>query len=352
MQNFRNYYDILGVSQTATAEEIKSAYRKLARRYHPDLNPGNAAAEESFKTVGEAYEILSDVDKRSQYDQFSRFWRQKGFSGGRRSKRGANPDFSQFQDFDTFVDQLLNRRGGAPSNRRRTVRSATPADVKAPPHRDPYEPKRTKKTYKAASSRQNKDPRQNGGYQSTGRQSAVYQNIGPQNIGPQSTDAQLTLPLEKAYRGGPERIRLETGQRLEITLPPGLRDGQRVRLANQGLEGSDLMLHVRIAPHPLFRLVGHDVACVIPVTPSEAVLGGAIDVPTLDGPVKMTIPAGICTGQRLRLARKGYPTASERGDQIVELCITVPKAVSAPERGLYEKLRRLEVSPRNDLLNY
>ncbi|MGF1537944.1 MAG: DnaJ C-terminal domain-containing protein [Elainellaceae cyanobacterium] len=332
MQNFRNYYDILGVSQAATAEEIKSAYRKLARRYHPDLNPGDRAAEESFKTVGEAYEILSDSDKRSQYDQFSRFWRQKGFSGGRRSRR-SDPDFSQFQDFDTFVDQLLNRRGAAPTNRRRTVRSATSPEAKAPPRQDPYEPKRTKKTYTVSASSH-----------------------------PQDTDAQLTLPLEKAYRGGPERIRLETGQLLEITLPLGLRDGQRLRFPRQGTDGGNLLLQVRIEPHPLFRLVGHDVACVIPVTPCEAVLGGAIDVPTLDGPVKMTLPAGICSGQRLRLARKGYPRTpdrtapdrddqSDRGDQIVELCITSPKTLSSDEQILYEKLRRLETNPRASLLN-
>ncbi len=325
MQNFRNYYDILGVSQAATAEEIKSAYRKLARRYHPDLNPGDAAAEESFKEIGEAYEILFDPERRTQYDQFSRFWRQKGFAESRRRRSSADPDFSQFQDFDTFVDQLLNRRGGsAPSNRRRTVRSATPADAKASPRRDPYEPKRTKKAYTISA---------------------------PARGQKEDTDAQLILPLEKAYRGGPERIRLETGQRLEITLPSGVRDKQRIKFARQGLNGGDLILHVNVAAHSLFRLVGQDVVCAIPVTPSEAVLGGTIAVPTLDGPVKMTIPAGIFSGQRLRLARKGYPTESGRGDQIVELCITLPKAISAQEQALYVKLRRLEADPRTHLLN-
>ncbi|MGB3616109.1 MAG: J domain-containing protein [Elainellaceae cyanobacterium] len=326
MQNFRNYYDILDVSQGATAAEIKSAYRKLARRYHPDLNPGDRAAEESFKTVGEAYEILSDADKRSQYDQFSRYWRQKGFPGGRRPKPrgvGSDLDFGQFQDFDNFVDQLLNRRSGATTiNRRRTVRPATASDKVPPsPRQDPYEPRRTKKTYTVSQDRQSKP-----------------------------TEAQLTLPLEKAYRGGPERIRLETGQLLEVTLPSGLLDKQRIHLPQQGVDGGELYLRVFIEPHPLFRLVGYDLACAIPVTPSEAVLGGGVDVPTLDGVVKMTIPAGVYSGQRLRLAGKGYPAQGKRGDQIVELCITVPKDVSPRERELYEKLRHIEANPRLGLL--
>ena len=327
MQNFRNYYEILGIAPTATAEEIKSAYRKLARRYHPDLNPGNAAAEESFKTIGEAYEVLSDGDKRQQYDQFSRFWRQKGFS--RRAKRGKpDKDFSQFQDFDTFVDQLLNRRSGATAvNRRRTVRPATAEDV-APPRRspDPYEPKRRKTAYTVTAPPDQRSPRASS-----------------------ATEAQLTLPLEKAYRGGTERIRLETGQRLEVTLPSGIRDGQRLQLPGQGISGGDLKLQVFVEPHSLFRLVRSDIACSVPITPSEAVLGGSIDVPTLDGPVRMRLPAGTRSGQRLRLAGKGYPTPSGRGDQVVELYIAPPKDISTRERELYEKLRRLETSPRVDL---
>jgi len=331
MQNFRNYYDILDVSKDATAAEIKSAYRKLARRYHPDLNPGDRSAEDKFKTVGEAYEVLSDTDKRSQYDQFSRYWRQTGFPGGKRPKaRGSKTDldFSQFQDFDTFVDQLLNRRGGeASTNRRRTVRPATANDTMPPPRQDPYEPKRTKKTYTVSRTRSSSQPRSS-----------------------QATEAQLTLPLEKAYRGGPERIRLETGQVLEVRLPPGLLDKQRIHLPRQGIDGGDLYLRVFIEPHPLFRLMGQDLVCVIPITPSEAVLGGGIDVPTLDGVVKMTIPAGIYSGQKLRLARKGYPDRSKRGDQIVELCIIAPKDIGPREQDLYEKLRRIEANPRSGLL--
>ncbi|MEO0406337.1 MAG: J domain-containing protein [Cyanobacteria bacterium P01_A01_bin.135] len=352
MENFRNYYDILGIAPTATADEIKSAYRKLARRYHPDLNPGNAAAEESFKTVGEAYEILSDVDKRQQYDQFSRYWRQTGFGG--RGKRNADGDFSQFKDFDTFVDQLLNRRSApSTSNRRRTVRPATATDtVPSRKPSNPYDaPKRTKTAYTVANGRQAQaasPPRQTSpAPRQTSR--AQGQRDGAQR---RATDAQLTLPLEKAYRGGPERIRLETGQRLAIVLPPGIRDNQRLHLPGQGIDNRDLRLQIAIEPHPLFELLRNDVVCRIPLTPSEAVLGGAIDVPTLDGPVKMTLSPGTRSGQRLRLAGKGYPSPTGRGDQIVELLIAPPQDITARERELYEKLRRMESNPRAGLLRY
>lgn len=349
MQNFRNYYDILGIAPTATAEEIKSAYRKLARRYHPDLNPGNPAAEESFKTIGEAYEILSDTEKRQQYDQFSRFWRQKGFGGrGKRSK--PDGDFSQFQDFDTFVDQLLNRRGATSINRRRTVRPATASDT-APPRRvadDPYEPKRSKTTYTVPP--QSRPPATSRQRTSPGRRTTAPSQSGKAQR-PKALDAQLTLPLEKAYRGGPERIRLETGQRLAITLPPGIQDSQRIHLPGQGIDGADLRLQLFIEPHPLFQQRRNDIVCRIPITPSEAVLGGDIDVPTLDGPVRMTIAAGTVSGQRLRLAGKGYPSGAERGDQIVELYIALPPEITAREQELYEKLRRLERNPRAALLN-
>ena len=143
MQNFRNYYSILGVSRDATIEEIKTAYRKLARQYHPDMNPGDKAAEEKFKDLGEAYEVLSDTGKRAQYDQFSRFWKRDGFQGSTpRSKgwggfgRDANDiDFGQFRDFNSFVDQLLNRR---------TNSTTTTTTAREP---DPFRPGTNKTTY-------------------------------------------------------------------------------------------------------------------------------------------------------------------------------------------------------------
>lgn len=326
MQNFRNYYDILGVAREATVEEIKKAFRRLARQYHPDLNPGNKEAEEKFKDINEAYEVLSDSTKRAQYDQFGKFWQQRGFQGGgvRAGARNWNGrssdrtttgdvDFSEFPDFNSFVDQLLNRR-----TTRETASSAA-----SNPARDYYRPGTTRTT-------------------------KVYSTP---RAGRRDAEARLSVPLEKAYLGGRERIRLEDGRSLEVNMPAGMVTGQRIRLKGQGVNGGDLFLKIDVTPHPFFKLEGSDIRCQLPITPSEAVLGGQVEVPTLDGRVKMTIPPGVRSGQRLRLADKGYPRDEEgRGDQIVEIQIVIPRDLTAQERELYEKLRQIETfNPRADL---
>lgn len=317
MQNFRNYYQILDVAKEATADDIKRAYRRLARQYHPDLNPGDKAAEETFKDIGEAYEILSDPERRAKYDQFSRYWMQGNFKkNGTATKvrRGASArkspeemEFSQYRDFNTFVDQLLNRRDEP--------------TVSRPAPNDPFRPGTSKKSYTV--------PRPS----------------------PRHAEARLTVPIERAYQGGRERIRLEDGRSLEVNMPPGMLSGQKVRLKGQGVNGGDLFLKIELAPHPFFRMEGTDLYCQLPITPCEAVLGGAIEVPTLDGMVKMMVPAGVRSGQKLRMAGKGYPINGQRGDQIVEVLVLVPRDISEPERELYEKLRQVETfNPRADLL--
>ena len=330
MQNFRNYYQVLGVSKDAPIEEIKRIYRKLARQYHPDLNPGDKAAEEKFKDIGEAYNILSDPEKRAQYDEYSQFWNQKGFQGRKQSpfsgfkttwgNRQTNSrrtteevDFAEYPDFNTFVDQLLGRRREV-----RTVNNTAPRVESTDPYRNP----RTKAVYKATTQEPKRD-----------------------------IEARLTLPLEKAYTGGTERIRLEDGRSLEVNMPSGMIPGQRIRLRNQGIGGGDLFLKINLSPHRFFRLERFNLHCQVPVTPAEAVLGGEITVPTLDGWVKMRIPAGVTSGQRLRLAHKGYPNEQgERGDQLVEIKVVVPPEPSSQEQELYQKLRQIETfKPRQDL---
>lgn len=329
MQNFRDYYEILGVSADTSSEEIKKVFRRLARQYHPDLNPGDKAAEEKFKDIGEAYEVLSDPNKRSQYDQFSRFWKKKGFTRkpakassrttGDRNGMGRSStkevDFSEFGDFNSFVEQLLGRRP-----QRTTTASERPSNRASAS--DTFRPGTTKTAY-TVSSRPN----------------------------PKDVEARLTLPLEKAYEGGRERIRLEDGRSLEVDLPAGMVTGQRVRLKGQGVAGGNLFLKITVAPHSFFKVEGTDISCQLPVTPSEAVLGGSIEVPTLDGRVKMNVPSGIRSGQRLRLANKGYPGVNGiRGDQLVEIQVVVPTNPTPQTRELYEKLRQIEnFKPRQDL---
>ncbi len=314
LQNFRDYYELLGVPRDASNEEIKKVYRQLARRYHPDVNPGNKEAEEKFKDIGEAYEVLSDQGKRAQYDQFSRYWKggsRKQKTDSRSGRSGIEElDFGQFSDFNTFLEQVLGRNNN---------RVGATADTGT---RDVFRPG-TKRTAYTVSSR-----------------------AGRRNV-----EARLTLPLEKAYQGGKERIRLEDGRSLEVSLPDGMFTGQSIRLREQGIAGGDLYLKITVSPHPFFKVEGADIFCQLPITPSEAVLGGQVEVPTLDGLVKMSIPSGVRSGQRLRLANKGYPDdKGRRGDQIVEIQIVAPKNLSSQERELYEKLRQIETfKPRLDL---
>ena len=162
--------------------------------------------------------------------------------------------------------------------------------------------------------------------------------------GRRDAEARLVVPLEKAYAGGRERIRLEDGRSLEVNMPGGMVSGQRIRLKGQGTAGGDLYLKIEVLLHDFFKLEGTDIVCELPITPAEAVLGGQIEAPTLDGWVKMTLPAGVRSGQRLRLGSKGYPAAEggKRGDQLVQIRVEIPQSVTVQERSLYEKLRAIE----------
>ncbi|MEN9217337.1 MAG: J domain-containing protein [Gloeomargarita sp. HHBFW_bins_162] len=283
MRNFRNYYQILGVDRNASPAEIKRAYRQLARRYHPDLNPGDKQAEEQFKIIGEAYQVLSDSQKRAEYNRFGQYWQQKGFQGDPPPRSSSEFDYGRFPDFQDFLDQLLTRFTRRPD-----------------PRAESWEDNRT------------------------------------------DIEARLSLSLHQAYKGG--RQRLSIGERtLEVNLPPGMVTGQRIRLRHQGENGGDLYLHIHITPDEQFRLEGDDIHCTLPITPSEAILGAHVQVPTLDGPVKMVIPPRVQNHQRLRLPGRGYPREDQtRGDQIVELVIQVPTELSPQELQLYEQIRKIE----------
>ncbi len=286
-QTTRNYYEILGLNRNATAEDIKKSFRQLARKYHPDVNPGDGAAEETFKDINEAYSVLSDETKRSQYDQL--------VFGKAKRKPSVNNGYptNNRTPFDTW-----------------TVKDFNQTTAKRPKVMSPTSSKR-------------------------------------------DIEAKLTLPLEKAYQGGKERIRLEDGRSLEVEMPPFMLNGQRIRLRGQGINEGDLYLKITVARHYFFEIRDNDIFCQLPLTASEAVLGGAIEVPTLDGSVKMMVPKGVKSGQRLRLANKGYPdNQGKRGDQLVEIQVLIPPEPSAEELELYEKLRQIETfEPRKNLLS-
>ena len=252
MQNFRNYYLILGVPKDATADEIKKAYRRLARQLHPDVNPGDKSAEDRFKDINEAYDILSDLDKRAQYDQFSKFWKQKGFQSQQgvrlpnfkswgngkasRKKPAEDIDFSDYSDFNKFLDQVLGRR--------REVRMATANDAPRVASSEPWNTA-SKKTSYVANSRE--DRRELDDREIRREVREIDDREMRQDI-----DARLTLRLERAYSGGTERIRLEDGRAIEVNLPPAMVSGQRIRLRNQGIAGGDLYLKITVSPIHFF----------------------------------------------------------------------------------------------------
>lgn len=296
MQEVRNYYEMLGVDKNASSSEIKKAYRTLAIKYHPDRNLGNKAAEEKFKDINEAYEVLSDQTRRVQYDQsISRknFIDKAGFGNFGRNNNTAN------------------NRGGTAQRSRHRVDSQD------------YRPGTTKRTRVVNSRPTRRD-----------------------------IEAKLTLGLNEAYRGGKRKIRLEDGRSLEVEMPSGMVNGQRIRLKGQGIEGGDLYLKITVARHPFFEIQGENIYCQVPVTPTEAILGSAIEVPTIDGLVKVSVPNGVRSGQRLRLANKGYFRKSgDRGDQLVEIQIVAPKEITTEEQELYEKLREIEqFNPRKNMI--
>ncbi|KAM3107803.1 DnaJ C-terminal domain-containing protein [Phormidesmis sp. 146-33] len=313
--DFKDYYTILGVSKTASADDIKKAFRKLARQYHPDLNPGDKAAEARFKEVNEAYEVLSDGDKRKKYDQFGQYWQQAdraGASPGRgRSPFNTTPGFDEFEfgrygSFDEFINDLLGRMGNnGTAGYGRTA--------------DPFSGYRTA-------------PSGAGSTADTGA-----------NL---DTEASVKLTLGEAFNGTQKRFAIGN-ETIEVRIPPGAKAGTRIRVRGKGRfsphytsQRGDLYLTVELTPHPFFQFDGDNLTCEVAIAPDEAVLGAQIEVPTPDGLVKVNVPAGIRSGQSLRLRGKGWKNPKgDRSDQMVKITIVPPKELSPVEREYYEKIR-------------
>lgn len=296
---FKDYYETLGVPRTAAPEEIKQAFRKLARIHHPDVAKNKAAGEAKFKEINEAYEVLSDPEKRRRYDELGVNWQDGGPGNQGGARRGpmrpqgeagfefGGTGFSDF--FESFFGRGWNGDGGA------------------------------------------------------------FGHPG------QDVEADILVTLEEALRGSLRKVTLRRssggGQAdrtdtYQVRIPPGVREGQRIRLAGQGEEGSrgesagDLYLRVRLARHPDFSVEGADLHCDLDLAPWEAVLGVQVKIPTLDGMTSLRVPPGTAAGSRLRLRGLGLPDKGGRGDLYATVRVQVPASASAEEKSLWEQLAR------------
>jgi curved DNA-binding protein len=309
---YKDYYAVLGIPKTASEKEIRQAYRKLARELHPDLNPNNKPAERRFKDVNEAYEVLSDPEKRRKYDQLGSNWNAPNFEDlfggptGRRTTRTVTAE---------EIEDLLGRRGGGSS-----------------PFSDFFDTffggGRRSATTGTTSTRQGRD-----------------------------TEQPVEVTLEEAFQGTTRLLQLtddRTGKtrRLEVRIPPGVTDGSRVRIAGQGGAGAlsgpsgDLYLVVRVIPSPVFAREGEDLRVRVPVALTTAVLGGEIQVPTPKGnKLALRVPPETQNGRVFRLRGQGMPrlgNPTERGDMLAEVQVQLPQALTPRQRELFAELAKLE----------
>jgi DnaJ-class molecular chaperone len=294
-----DYYDTLGVKRDASDDEIKKAYRKLARQYHPDRNPGDKQAEAKFKDVQNAYDVLSDKTKRAQYDRFGTAGPGPGFQGG---PGGPGGGFS------------FHFGEGGPGG----YQNVNPEDLAEI-------------------------------LQGFGGMGGLGEIFGRRGRGGRRTrtppaeevEAEVTIPFLTAAVGG--SVNLRVGDReLDVKIPAGIEDGQSLRLQGQAPGGGNLRLKVRVEPHPYFRREGNNVILEAPLTVSEAVLGTKIDVPTLDGTrLTVKVPPGTSSGSRLRLRGKGI----KGGDQYIEIRVVVPHSTEDRSKQLIEEFARL--NPQN-----
>lgn len=335
--DFKDYYSVLGVSKTASQDEIKQAFRKLARKYHPDVNQGNKQAEAKFKEVNEAYEVLSDPEKRKKYDQYGQYWRQvgQGFPNNPGAGVGVDMggfDFSQYGSFDDFISELLGRFGGpAGAAGAGAARSGS----------------------QSYSYRTSTAPGGFGGFNNDyGFQDAT-------GAGTQDSEAMISLTFAEAFHGIEKQLGLGN-EVIKVRIPAGAKTGSRLRVRGKGpaspltQKRGDLYLKVELKPHSFFQLEGDNLVCEVPITPDEAVLGASVEVPTPDNTTaKVNVPPGIRSGQSLRLRGKGWVLGSGgRGDLLVKIAIATPKDISQQERELYEKLSSIRsYNPRSNLNN-
>jgi curved DNA-binding protein len=310
--DYKDYYATLGVKKDASQDDIQKSYRKLARKFHPDVNK-DPQAEVKFKEIGEAYEVLKDPDKRKRYDQLGSNWNRSGPPPGYGFGQGAGEfDFSDFQSagggagFSDFFEMLFGERG-------RGRQRGAPA-----------------------------------GFGGAG--------FGGVAQGGGDAEASISLSVEEAVRGGSREIAIadpNTGQRktLTIKIPEGVRSGQKIRLAGQGSAGfgggpaGDLFLKIELAPDPRYRIEGSDILTHVEIPPPVAVLGGEADVETPTGSVRVRIPPRSSSGRKIRLRGRGLAqSGGKKGDLLAEIRIVVPESLNDHELELYRQLAEAGVS--------
>ena len=321
--DYKDYYDILGVSRSASQDEIKKAYRKLARQYHPDRNPDDKSAEAKFKEINEANEVLSDPDKRSKYDQFGSQWEQYTRAGGRPEDfnwgqwgsgggtRTVSPEefeqmFGGGGGFSDFFETLFGGMG----------------------------------------------QRGSGSFGQTGFGQSGFSQSGFGNISQRGQDLEHTVQvtLAEAFYGTERTLQWEDGRSLNAKIPRGVKSGSRIRLSGQGYPGisggksGDLFLIVDVLPHQQFERDGSDLKVAVNVDLYTLLLGGTVEVPTIDKTVRLTIPAETANGKQFRLRGLGMPSLrqpDERGDLFARIEVTLPQQLTSEEVALFEQLREM-----------
>lgn len=315
--DYKDYYKILGVGRDASTDEIKKAFRKLARKYHPDMNPGDKQAEEKFKEVNEAYEVLSDPEKRQKYDQFGTYWRQYQRAGG-------TPDDFNWGDWQAHPGANY------------TYRSVTPEELE--------------RLFGGLGGFSDFFETLFGGFgRRETRGSGFAETFRTQQRGRDSTyDIQVTL--EEAFNGSTRVLQWEDGRKLEVKIPPGVKTGSKIRLKGKGESGpmggpsGDLYLKIEVLPHPIYKRNGDNLEMTVPVDLYTALLGGEAEVPAIDRTVKLKIPPETPNGKKFRLRGLGMPNLKnpqKRGDLIATVDVKLPRNLSKEEKRLFEELRKL-----------
>jgi curved DNA-binding protein len=333
---YKDYYKTLGIKKDAGADEIKKAYRKLARKHHPDVNQGDKAAEEKFKDINEAYEVLSDEEKRSKYDQFGAEWQQFSGAGGRPQDfnwgawGAGQPGGGQYrtvspEEFEQMFGGGARGGGGGFSDFFETL-------------------------FGAMGGRAAGGPRQGFGGSYTSADD-LFGGTGTRPAAQLDQEHAIQVTLEEAFHGTNRTLQWENGKRVEARIPRGVRTGSKVRLSGQGgsTDGrsGDLYLKVEVLPHAVYERDGDDLRMTLPVDVFTALLGGKISVPTLDKSVNLSIPEGTRNGKVFRLAKLGMPKLrkpDERGDLYVTVAVELPTHLSDEEKRIVRQWQEIRHS--------